>query len=75
MTNLKLGPIADDKPAKVSIELRATTCRSLNDYAQVHARENGLSEPLPIEKLIDPMLDRFMASDRGFKRLRQPQRR
>lgn len=71
MINLKLGPIADDKPAKVSIELRATTYRSLSDYAQVHARENGLSEPLPIEKLIDPMLERFMATDRVFTRKRR----
>jgi hypothetical protein len=70
MTKLKLGPIADDKPVKVTVELRAGTFRSLSDYAQAHARETGLSEPLPVEKLIDPMLERFMGSDRGFARQR-----
>lgn len=68
MTKLRLGPIEDDKPVKVAIELRAATHRRLADYARAHAEETGLTKPLPVERLIDPMLDRFMSGDRGFSR-------
>lgn len=73
MTKLRLGPIDDDKPVKLTFELRAATHRQLNDYARAHAKETGLADPLPIERLIDPMLDRFMSGDRGFNRQRRPQ--
>jgi len=71
MAKLRLGPVADDKPAKLTIELRAATVRSLSAYAEIHARENSLSKPLPIEKLIDPMLAQFMATDRAFAHQRR----
>ena len=38
MAKLKLGPITDDKPVKVSLELPATVHRDLVAYAQVLAR-------------------------------------
>jgi hypothetical protein len=64
MAKLKLGPIEDDKPVKVSIELPATVHRDLVAYAELLTRETGqLGEPM---KLIAPMLARFMATDRGF---------
>lgn len=72
MTKLRLGPIEDDKPVKITLELRAATHRELIEYARAHAKETGLTEPLPIERLIDPMLDRFMSGDRGFARRRRP---
>jgi hypothetical protein len=71
MTKLRLGPLLDDKPVKITLELNADTVRDLKDYAAVHAKQNGLSTPLSIERLIGPMLERFMASDRGFSRLRR----
>lgn len=71
MTKLRLGPLLDDKPVKVALELNADTVRDLKDYAAAHAKQSGMSTPLPFEKLIGPMLDGFMASDRAFKRLRQ----
>lgn len=73
MTKLRLGPIEDDKPVKITLELRAATLRMLTDYAREHAKETGLTEPLPIERLIDPMLDRFMSGDRGFNRRHRSQ--
>jgi hypothetical protein len=73
MTKLRLGPIEDDKPVKITLELRAATHRQLVDYARAHAKETGLTEPLPIERLIDPMLDRFMSGDRGFNRQNRSQ--
>jgi len=68
MTKLRLGPIEDEKPVKIAFELRAATLRMLTDYAREHAKETGLAEPLPIERLIGPMLDCFMSGDRGFNR-------
>ena len=35
MTKLKLGPIRDDKPVKLTVELPADVHRDLCDYAAV----------------------------------------
>lgn len=70
MVKLKLGPIEDDKPIKIAIELPAAVHRDLQAYATIHAKDTGISQPLPVERLIGPMLERFMASDRGFRRVR-----
>lgn len=71
MTKLKLGPLVDDRPVKVSVELPGSLHRDLLAYAEVLARETGqpISDPV---KLIVPMLERFMATDRGFVRSRKP---
>lgn len=70
MTKLKLGPIADDKPVKVSLELPAGLHRDLVTYAEVLARESGQPATDPV-RLIAPMLERFMATDREFARARR----
>ncbi|NSZ48761.1 DUF2274 domain-containing protein [Agrobacterium vitis] len=70
MTKLKLGPIADDKPIKVSLELPASVHRDLIAYADVLARETGRPAADPV-KLIVPMLIRFISTDRGFVRARK----
>lgn len=70
MAKLKLGPIEDDKPVKLTIELPALVHRDLLAYARAHAVETGLNQPLPLERLVPPMLNRFMAGDRGFSRRR-----
>lgn len=69
MTKLKLGPLADDRPVKLTVELPATVHRDLAAYATALAVETG-GEAVTPEKLIPPMLARFMASDRGFARRR-----
>lgn len=74
MTKLKLGPIVDDKPVKVTVELPATLHRDLVTYAEVLARETGQHVADPV-RLIVPMLQRFIGSDRGFGRARKPLRR
>jgi hypothetical protein len=70
MTKLKIGALPDERPVKVSIELPASVHRDLLAYAKAVASESGqpISEP---GKLIAPMLARFMATDRGFARLRR----
>lgn len=70
MAKLKLGAIADDKPVKVSLELPAAVHRELVAYAEVLARETGRSLGEPV-KLISPMIERFMATDRGFAKARR----
>ena len=67
MTKLKLGPLSDDRPVKLNVELPATVHRDLVAYAAALAAENG-GEPAAPEKLIAPMLARFMDTDRGFRR-------
>jgi len=37
MVKLKLGPIADEKPVKVSMELPASLHRDLSNYAELLA--------------------------------------
>lgn len=71
MSKLRLGPIVEDKPVKLTVELPGSLFRDLVDYTKVHAQETGLSMPLPPERLIAPMLARFIAADRGFAHRRR----
>ena len=70
MAKLKLGAIADEKPVKVSLELPASLHRDLVAYAEVLSRESGRQVSDPV-RLIVPMLQRFIATDRGFARSRK----
>ena len=70
MTKLKLGPIADDRPVKISLELPPGVFRELAAYAEVLGRTTGQPIPEPT-KLIVPMIERFMATDRGFAKARR----
>ena len=72
MAKLKLGPLLDDKPVKLTIELPAAVHRDLLAYAEMLGREDGQAVADPA-KLIPPMLMRFMASDRAFKSRRKNQ--
>ncbi|MBK3665020.1 DUF2274 domain-containing protein [Bradyrhizobium diazoefficiens] len=69
MAKLKIGAIPDDKPVKVTIELPAPVHRDLTAYAEALAGEAG--HPVDPGRLIAPMLARFMATDRGFAKLRR----
>ncbi len=72
-TKLKLSAIPDDKPIKLTVELPAEVHRDLVAYADVIARDSGGSAPEPA-RLIAPMVQRFMATDRAFARLRKSSR-
>jgi Uncharacterized conserved small protein len=41
MSKLKLGPLSDDKPVKVTVELPASVHRDLVAYADALGRETG----------------------------------
>jgi hypothetical protein len=70
MAKLKLGPILDDRPVKLAVELPADLHRDLVAYAEALARETG--QQVEPTKLVAPMLARFLASDRGFRSARRP---
>jgi hypothetical protein len=70
IAKLKLGPLADDKPVKVTVEIPAQLHRNLTAYAEVLTHETGQSITDPV-KLIVPMLERFIAADRAFARARR----
>jgi len=70
MAKLKLGALSDDKPVKLTVELPAPVHRDLIAYAKVLERETAQTIKDPA-KLIGPMVERFMATDRGFAKLRR----
>lgn len=69
MAKLKLGPIVDDKPVKVALDLPVRLHRDLKAYADALGAEQGIPIADPV-KLIVPMLERFIATDRGFSKMR-----
>jgi hypothetical protein len=70
MRKLKLGTIEDDKPVKLTVELPPAVHRSLVAYAEATGREGGQAPPDPA-KLIAPMIEKFMATDRAFAKSRR----
>uniref|UniRef100_Q11FX3 DUF2274 domain-containing protein n=1 Tax=Chelativorans sp. (strain BNC1) TaxID=266779 RepID=Q11FX3_CHESB len=70
MTKLRLGAIMDDKPVKLTIEIPAAVHRDLVAYAEVLGQTMG-QPALDPAKLIVPMLERFMATDRAFAKARR----
>jgi hypothetical protein len=70
MTKLKLSDLTEDKPVRVTIELPVAVHRDLVAYAAVLNGGPGRGAPLP-EKLIAPMIARFMATDRAFGKARR----
>ncbi len=70
MAKLKLGPLADDRPVKMTVEVPAAVYRDLLVYAEALGRETGQSAAEPA-KLVGPMLARFMATDRAFLKARK----
>lgn len=67
---LKLGPIADDKPVRLTIDVPADVHRDLIAYADAHAAASGQPSAGPT-KIVVPMLTLFMASDREFAKVKR----
>ncbi|MGO9357783.1 MAG: DUF2274 domain-containing protein [Xanthobacteraceae bacterium] len=71
MTKLKLASVQDEKPVKLSVAVPAALHRDLVAYAEILSRESG--KPIEASKLIAPMLEKFIASDREFAKARGAQ--
>lgn len=70
MTRLKLADLADEKPVRVTVELSARLHRDLVAYAV--AVNGGDAKGAPtIERIVPPMLERFVSSDREFAKARK----
>lgn len=72
MTKLKLAGIDDGKPVKITVALPAALHRNLAAYAELLAKEAG--KPVEPAKLIAPMLEKFIAGDREFRKARAAHR-
>jgi hypothetical protein len=70
MSKLKLGTLEDDKPVKVTSEYTADVYRDLVAYAEAIGIESGHAAPDP-DKVVPRMVERFMATDRAFARVRK----
>lgn len=65
---LRLGPLPKTETVKLTFACPASLKVDLDRYAAQHAQTYG--EAVDAVTLIPYMLERFVASDRGFKRLR-----
>ncbi len=70
MTKLKLGHVDTDKPVRISLKLPAPLYRNLLAYGEALAKETN-EIPLEPAKLIPAMLEHFIATDRGFAKLKR----
>lgn len=72
MVKLKLGSLPDIKPAKVTVELPANLHRDMVLDGELLGRSGGQG-PVDPSRLIVPILERFIATDRGFAKARKEQ--
>ena len=70
MTRLKLEDLADEKPVRLTVEVSARLHRELLAYAAVLNGGDAKGAPTP-ERLIPPMIDRFIATDRSYAKARR----
>lgn len=70
MTRLKLADLADEKPVRVTVELSAKLHRNLIAYGMALNGGDAKGAPPP-ERLIAPMIERFIATDRSFAKSRR----
>ena len=69
MGKLKIGVIEDDKPVTITVKLPPAVHRDLIAYAEVLKCE--VEQTIEPSSLIAPMLARFMATDRAFRKARR----
>ena len=69
MTRLTLADLADEKPMRLTVELSARLHRELLAYATAINKGDAKGAPSP-ERLIPPMIERFIANDRSYAKTR-----
>ena len=67
--SLKLGPIPERAPVKLSISLSPSVHEALVDYAALHERAYGAKASIP--EVAALMIENFLESDRSFRRARK----
>jgi hypothetical protein len=66
---LKLQPLPDRVPVKLTVTLPPDLKKALDDYAALYARTYGAEEP--VAELVPFMLDSFLKADAGFRKGRK----
>ena len=69
MTGLKLGPLPDRVPSKLTITLTPDLKKALDDYATLYARSYGTEEQ--VAELVPYMLEAFLKADHSFRQGRK----
>lgn len=69
---LKLGPIPDRTPVKITLSLAPDVHKALACYAELHAQTYG--QEAPLADLAALMIEEFLELDAGFKRARKTNR-
>ena len=69
MTALKLGPLPDRVPCKLTITLSPHLKKALDDYATLYARSYGIEEQ--VVELVPYMLEAFLKADHSFRQGRK----
>lgn len=70
MTRLKLSDLSDEKPMRLTIEVSARLHRDLLAYAVAVNGDEAKGAPA-VQRIVPPMLERFLASDREFAKARK----
>lgn len=68
VTKLRLGPLPKIQQVKVTVQMPQALLEELERYAAVHSQQHG--ENVDAVTLIPHMLDKFMAGDRGFGKVK-----
>lgn len=68
-TSLKIGPLPDTTPVKLTIAVDPAVNADLELYASLY--EEAYREKASVSALIPSMLQAFLASDAGFKKARK----
>lgn len=70
MAKLKLAPLPDDKPVKITVTLSAELVSLITAYGAAVGAADG--KPASTERLVPLMVERFIRSDRAFMRQCRP---
>ena len=68
-TSLKIGPLPDKTPQKLTVLVDRPLAADLDDFARIHSEIHGVE--VPAAALVPLMLETFLASDSGFRRARK----
>ncbi|NYT68881.1 DUF2274 domain-containing protein [Pusillimonas noertemannii] len=68
VTKLRLGPLPRQRIVKMTISLPVSLNEELDRYAAAHSQLYG--EKVDAVTLVPYMLERFITTDRGFRRAR-----
>ncbi len=66
---LKLQPLPDRVPVKLTVTLSPDLKKALDDYARLYARTYGADEP--VAELVPFMIEGFLQGDHAFKKARK----